>query len=99
MASDKDLPGYSKTSDGKTSLDSGSGLMTIFWLLILIFFAWPIAMTCAGFYVCMLPCIACFPDCIDVANLIYKGFQLPFVLGVAMRDGSKELNFDYRVFL
>ncbi|KAK7114487.1 hypothetical protein V1264_000542 [Littorina saxatilis] len=56
------------------------GLMwSIVWLLVLFFFAWPLAGLFAGLYILLLPFSACIAPIKDVCEPLLKGVQFPLI--------------------
>lgn len=52
-------------------------LWAILWILILIFFGWPIASFIAGIWVCVMPFAVCISCCKSVMELLEKVVRLP----------------------
>lgn len=59
-------------------LDCGCCWMII-WVLVLVFFAWPIALILCPIYVILLPFKACCAGCVPVIDIVYEGILLPLV--------------------
>ena len=60
----------------------GAGIVwAILWILILIFFGWPIAFFIAGIWVCAMPFAVCISFCKDIMELLEKIVKLPQTIG------------------
>ncbi|KAK7114485.1 hypothetical protein V1264_000540 [Littorina saxatilis] len=57
----------------------GGPLASLFWLLILLFLAWPIASCIAWLYVFLIPFSVCIKPLTDVCAAILKLVQLPLL--------------------
>ena len=68
------------TGSGEGAGKGGGGagiLWAICWVLILIFFGWPIAFFVAGVWVCAMPFAVCMSFCKDIMELLEKIVKLP----------------------
>ena len=56
----------------------GAGILwAIIWILILIFFGWPVASFVAGIWVCCMPFGVCIGFCKTIIELLEKVVKLP----------------------
>ena len=66
------------TGEGEGAGRDGAGVLwAIIWILILIFFGWPIAFFVAGIWVCAMPFAVCMSFCKDVMELLEKVVTIP----------------------
>ncbi|ODM99580.1 hypothetical protein Ocin01_07110 [Orchesella cincta] len=68
---------------------SASPLMSVLWLLILIFIGFWVAGVCAGFYIILYCIEACIPDLKSVNDILLKGVQFPYTCAKNMLSGEK----------
>jgi len=60
----------------------------LIWLIVLVFFAWPISMIMCPIYVILLPWKACCSGCVPLIDIVYEAVLLPLVCAEKAVSGS-----------
>lgn len=63
--------------------------LSIFWVLIVFYLVWPIALAVAGFWILLMPFEACFPFVLRITSFFERLVTWPREFGHAIMSGTE----------